>query len=186
MQIKDAVLKLASRLEIPFLLAIDGRCAAGKTTLAAQLAEEWDCNVIHMDDFYLPFVRRTSERLALPGGHVDLDRLREEVLLPLRTGRSFRYRPYDCHADRWLPPRFLDGTKSTVVEGSYSCHPELSGLYDARVFLDIAPEAQLERLKNRDADAVNTFLSTWIPREEQYFSVCNIRERCGLVLRVEI
>ena len=123
---------------------------------------------------------------TLPGGHVDLDRLREEVLLPLRTGRSFRYRPYDCHADRWLPPRFLDGTKSTVVEGSYSCHPELSGPYDARVFLDIAPEAQLERLKNRDADAVNTFLSTWIPREEQYFSVCNIRERCGLVLRVEI
>ena len=81
---------------------------------------------------------------------------------------------------------FLDGTKPTVVEGSYSCHPALSDLYDAGVFLDISPEVQLERLKTRNADAVNAFLTTWIPREEQYFSVCNIRDLCDLVIRVDI
>ena len=179
------VLALASRLERPFLLAIDGRCAAGKTTLAAQLAEEWDCNVVHMDDFYLPFRDRTPERLAQPGGHMDLDRLREEVLRPLRAGSSVRYRPYDCHADRWLPSRFLDWAKPTVVEGSYSGHPALSGLYDAGVFPDISPEAQLKRLKARDADAVHAFLTAWIPREEQYFSACEIRDRCDLVIRAD-
>ena len=52
----------------PFLVAIDGRCAAGKTTLAGELQAALGCNVVHMDDFYLPFSRRTAERMARPGG----------------------------------------------------------------------------------------------------------------------
>ena len=35
------------------IIAIDGRCAAGKTTLAARLAKELGGDVIHMDDFFL-------------------------------------------------------------------------------------------------------------------------------------
>ena len=35
------------------LVAIDGRCAAGKTTLAASLQAQLGCNVFHMDDFFL-------------------------------------------------------------------------------------------------------------------------------------
>lgn len=34
------------------LVAIDGRCAAGKTTIAAKLQELCSCNVIHMDHFF--------------------------------------------------------------------------------------------------------------------------------------
>ena len=33
------------------IVAIDGKCTSGKTTLASQLAEIYDCNVFHMDDF---------------------------------------------------------------------------------------------------------------------------------------
>ena len=183
MRAKDAVLALAADLESPFLLAIDGRCAAGKTTLAAELAEQWGCNVIHMDDFYLSFRDRTPERMAQPGGHMDLERLQEEVLLPLRKGASFWYRPYDCHRDLWLPPRSLDGGKPTIVEGSYSCHPRLSGFYDAMVFLDISQKEQLSRVRRRNADATEMFLTTWIPREEYYFSVCGIQAHCDLVVK---
>jgi adenylylsulfate kinase-like enzyme len=35
------------------LVAIDGRCASGKTTLAAALKEKLSCEIIHMDDFFL-------------------------------------------------------------------------------------------------------------------------------------
>ncbi len=185
MQAKDAVWNLVSRFERPFLLAIDGRCAAGKSTLAVRLATKWDCNVLHMDDFYLPFSRRTPERMAQPGGHMDLERLREEVLLPLRAGQIVRYRPYACHDDRWLPEREADGRKPTVVEGAYSCHPALSDLFDARVFLEIGSGQQLERLRIRDPGAVDGFLTTWIPREEQYFSACAVRSQCDLVLNAE-
>ena len=36
------------------VMAIDGRCAAGKTTLAHRLAANYAGAVIHMDDFFLP------------------------------------------------------------------------------------------------------------------------------------
>ena len=44
------------------IIAIDGRCAAGKTTLAARLAKELGGDVIHMDDFI------RGRRLQLPSG----------------------------------------------------------------------------------------------------------------------
>ena len=37
----------------PFLIAIDGRCAAGKTTFAEKLSSIMECSVIHMDHFFL-------------------------------------------------------------------------------------------------------------------------------------
>ena len=169
----------------PFLVAVDGRCAAGKTTLAGELQAALGCNVVHMDDFYLPFSRRTAEQMARPGGNMDFDRLLSEVLLPLRSGESALYRHYDCHADRFLTARELDGSALTVVEGSYSCHPALRELYDLRVFLDISPETQERRLTARDPSVVEAFRTVWIPREEHYFDACQVRGCCGLVLRVE-
>ena len=34
------------------IVAIDGPCTSGMTTLAAKLAEIYDCNVFHMDDVF--------------------------------------------------------------------------------------------------------------------------------------
>ena len=78
------------------IVAIDGKCTSGKTTLAAQLAEVYDCNVFHMDDFFLRPEQRTPARFAEVGGNVDYERFREEVLLPLKSGKAFSYRPFDC------------------------------------------------------------------------------------------
>lgn len=36
----------------PLLVAIDGRCGSGKTTLGFYLQELFDCNLFHMDDFF--------------------------------------------------------------------------------------------------------------------------------------
>ena len=78
------------------IVAIDGSCTSGKTTLATRLAEIYDCNVFHMDDFFLRPEQRTQERYAEVGGNVDYERFREEVLLPLKKGRAFAYRPFSC------------------------------------------------------------------------------------------
>jgi len=78
------------------IVAIDGSCTAGKSTLALALAGEYDCNLIHMDDFFLRPEQRTPERLAETGGNVDYERFLSEVLIPLKAGEAFSYRPYDC------------------------------------------------------------------------------------------
>ncbi len=84
------------------LIAVDGRCAAGKTTLAAQLQKDLGCDVIHMDDFFLRPEQRTEERLRQPGGNIDWERFREEVLTPFRQGAPFSYRPYDCQVQTFV------------------------------------------------------------------------------------
>ena len=59
----------------PAVVAIDGRCGSGKTSLAALIAALFPCNVFHMDDFFLPPALRTPERLSQPGGNVDRERM---------------------------------------------------------------------------------------------------------------
>ena len=46
---------LLANAAAPVVLALDGRCGSGKTTMAAALAEQFpDSIVLHTDDFYLP------------------------------------------------------------------------------------------------------------------------------------
>lgn len=75
-----------------WILAIDGNCCAGKSKFAAQLAERFSATVFHMDDFFLRPEQRTAERLAAPGGNVDHERFRAEVLLPLTRGEDVQLR----------------------------------------------------------------------------------------------
>lgn len=98
-----AIRKLLDNKE-RIIVAIDGRCAAGKSTLAAQLKERSGFTVLHMDDFFLRPEQRIPERWETPGENVDHERFLEEVLLPLSRGESFSYRAYDCHTQNFKDP----------------------------------------------------------------------------------
>lgn len=164
----------------PFFIAIDGRCASGKTTLAAALQRELDAVLFHMDDFFLRPEQRTPERLATPGGNVDHERFLAEVLLPIRDGNTaLEYRPYDCHAAQLTDPIRAEITPIVIVEGSYSCHPALRAYYDLRLFLTVEPEEQLRRIEARGGPGVlPAFRERWIPLEERYFEACAVQEAC--------
>ena len=132
------------------LVAIDGRCAAGKTTLAASLQAQLACNVFHMDDFFLRSEQRTAARFAEPGGNVDRERFLAEVLTPLRRGEKIFYRRFDCASMQLQSAVETAPGKLVVTEGAYSMHPELAPYYDLSVFLDISPELQRERILRRN------------------------------------
>ncbi|MBR6760501.1 MAG: (d)CMP kinase [Oscillospiraceae bacterium] len=166
----------------PVFIALDGRSAAGKSTLAAQLARQIHCLVLHMDDFYLPLANRTAEQMAQPGGHMDYPRLLQEVLLPLHEKQCCSYSAFDCKQQILLPPISLFAAPIILLEGSYSCHPLLWEQADLHCFLDITPQQQAERLAMRDRQSAAQFHSVWIPREEQYFSAYDIRQRCDRIL----
>lgn len=168
----------------PFLLAIDGRCASGKTTLALQIKERIDCNVIHMDHFFLRPEQRTEERLAQPGGNIDWERFLDEVLVPLGQNKSFVYRPYDCHKQALSNPIQIEPRSITLLEGAYSCHPQLFDKYNYHVFISVDPDEQLRRIRARNGlNAAWIFKEKWIPLEEKYFSAFNIEKRCDLYLQ---
>ena len=162
-------------------VAIDGSCAAGKTTLAGQIAERYDCNVFHMDDFFLRTEQRTKERYAQVGGNVDYERFREEVLLPLKAGRWICYRPFDCKTFTLSEGIMTAPGKLNIVEGSYSLHPYFGELYDLKIFLTVDPETRRARILQRPEFLHRRFFEEWIPMETRYFEEFGIRERCNLV-----
>jgi uridine kinase len=168
------------------IVAIDGRCAAGKTTLARELEEYFLCNTIHMDEFFLRPQQRTAERLAQPGGNIDHERFLTDVLLMLKKGLPFAYRPFDCHTMSLQKPISLIPTNLTIVEGSYSCHPELWDYYTLHIFLDIDEALQRQRILARNgADGLAAFNTRWIPMEERYFDAFDLRRRCEVYLKSE-
>lgn len=163
------------------ILAIDGSCTAGKSTLASCLAAEFDCNLFHLDDFFLRPEQRTKERLAQPGGNVDYERFREEVLLPLKTGAAFSYRPYDCGTGCLKEAVPVEPKRINVVEGSYSHHPYFGDPYDLKIFLDVSADVRTQRILQRPAFLYKRFFEEWIPMEQRYFEAYSIRERADLL-----
>ena len=153
--------------------AIDGRCAAGKTTLATELQKRLSpCNLFHMDDFFLRPAQRTAARLQTAGENIDHERFLQEVLLSLKKGEAFSYAPYDCHTQSLRTPIEIMPSRLSIVEGSYACHQSLLPFYDLRIFLDVDKKTQANRLLAREGgEGAVVFFKQWIPLEEAYFAL---------------
>lgn len=161
----------------PVIIAIDGVCGGGKTTLGEWLATQYDCNLFHMDDFFLRKEQRTAERYAQPGGNVDYERFYEEILKPVLTGKECLYRKFDCSTFTLGEAKRIAWQRFNIIEGSYSQHPYFKDSYQLRVFLDLSPEEQYRRLLNRVPEKINRFVEEWIPLENQYFEAYGIRDK---------
>ena len=161
----DALLSTGKQI----VIAIDGNCTAGKSTLASVLEKEYDCNVFHMDDFFLRPEQRTPERFAEVGGNVDYERFKEEILIPLQDGKQFSYRPFDCSTFTLANPVTVIPKQLNIIEGTYSHHPYFGNLYDLKVMLTVTPELQRERILQRPAFLHQRFFEQWIPMENRYF-----------------
>ena len=171
------------------LLAIDGKCAGGKTTLGYYLQSEFGGTLLHMDDFFLRPEQRTKERLSQPGGNVDYERFREEVLRPLIRGEDVCYRPFNCSTLQVEKGRRLvtldPGSRLYIIEGSYSCHPYFENPYDLRIFIDINEKEQLERIRRRNGEQLfKRFQNEWIPMENTYFEYFQIQENSDIRLSI--
>ena len=151
------------------IVAIDGKCTSGKTTLASKLAEIYDCNVFHMDDFFLRPEQRTPERFAEVGGNVDYERFHEEVLLPLKSRKAFSYRPFDCSTFTLAAPVAVAPKKLNIIEGTYSHHPYFGNPYDLKILLTVDEEIQRQRILERPSFLHKRFFEEWIPMENRYF-----------------
>lgn len=167
------------------IVAIDGNSGAGKSTLSNLLSEVYDCNLFHMDDFFLRPELKTEKRLKEVGGNVDYVRFKEEVITRLKSGQEFKYQIYDCKQmalTEWISviPKRLN-----IIEGSYSMHPTLIDSYDLKIFLHIEPEEQSLRILKRNGPIMHKrFLCEWIPLENKYFKEMKIPEHSDLVFKI--
>jgi len=165
-------------------VAIDGRCAGGKSTLAKVLSKIYDCNVFHADDYFLTPDLRTKERLFEVGGNFDRVRFENEILKNI--GTDFDYYAYNCSTGK-MEKRSSKRKKINVIEGSYSHHPDIKKYYDISVFVDVDESSQIERIRKRNGEAMLArFVSEWIKKEEAYFDKFSVKEKsCILFNKID-
>lgn len=166
------------------IVAMDGRCASGKTTLAIKIQQEISCNIVQMDDFFLPSELKTKERLEKVAGNIHDERIKREVLSPWKQDpkQTVKYRPYNCQTNTYDSPIILQAKKLNIVEGVYSMHPDLLNFYDYKIFLTVDEKTQRERLQKRDPKQLNLFLKQWVPMEEKYFKQTKIHDKSDLII----
>lgn len=168
--------------EKPRVIAIDGRCASGKTTLAEDLSRRIDLVRIMMDDFFLPLELRTKERFNESGGNIHYERFIEEVINNLGKNEPFIYRRFSCSTMNYSSFVRVEPASLICIEGSYSLHPRFPKYWDVAFFLTVDKEEQLRRLEKRCPEKMDAFKTKWIPLEEEYFNKCKTIERADYIL----
>lgn len=168
------------------IVVIDGGSASGKSTLSKLLEKLYDCNIFHMDDFFLQQHQRTKERLKEIGGNIDKERFLKEILVPLSNKDIINYHKFDCSTMRLGENIEIKPKKLTIIEGVYSMHPEFEDFYNLSVFLNIDDNLQEERILNRNTPYyANRYLNEWIPLENIYFEKTNITKRCNVLITMK-
>ncbi len=173
---KDDLLK-------PFVLAIDGRSASGKTTFASRLSEIVGAPVIHTDDFFRPRNKEGELEISEYSGNFDIERFKNEAVCGIASGKDFCVSAFDCKKGMITETLKYSRSDVYIVEGAYSLHPELGKYWDLSLFFDVDSETQQKRIVNRNGiKSYIAFESIWIPAEERYFEKYKIMSRSDSII----
>jgi uridine kinase len=161
------------------VIAIDGDAASGKTTLSLELAKHYHATVIHTDQFYLPFDKRTES----PAGHMNIKKIIHEVLIPHALGKELHFEWFDPHQGKVREIIQLPHTQLLILEGSYSMHPDLLPYMHYKIFLSISESLQQKRILSRsNPETLEKFKSIWIPKEKLYQSAFSIPAFADIII----
>ncbi|SHJ48560.1 Uridine kinase [Hathewaya proteolytica DSM 3090] len=187
-KITKKLIEMSHKSDGIIVVAIDGRCGSGKTTLSEYLSHKLHCSVIHMDDFFLPSHLRTPSRLKEPGGNIHYERFSEEIKEKLKIDKcdKISYGIFNCAKMCIDSQVVLPKTKIIIVEGTYSLHPNYDEMYHYKIFCNVDEEIQRQRIIMRNGKKIyENFKNKWIPMEERYFSSMDIKNKCDIILNMD-
>lgn len=169
------------------VVGIDGRSGVGKSTAAQWLADKTGGIVIDGDSFFAGGVGIRSESPQVRSDMcIDRPKL-SGVLEGLRSRRIVSYRPFDWDAfDGSLSPQEIRIVSSSIyiLDGVYSCHPDLDDLVDLRTCAYVSDQTRMNRLLEREGQ-IGPWERQWHEAEEWYFRYVMPLQRFHLSLELE-
>ncbi|MEU1607591.1 uridylate kinase [Micromonospora matsumotoense] len=173
----------------PTRVAVDGPPAAGKTTLADELAvvlRERGRDVIRatIDDFLFARAQRYPRgEYSAEGCYFDThdrEALTRVLLDPLGPGGDRRFRPavYDRTTDTAMSPPVTTASPDAVLvfDGVFLMRPELIDRWELRIFVSTTPERTVDRAVVRErrvssrAEVERRWRERYLPAQEFYFA----------------
>ncbi|WP_199546494.1 cytidylate kinase family protein [Streptomyces sp. N35] len=192
----------------PLRVAIDGPPAAGKTTLADELAavlRAQDREVIRatVDDFLFPRAQRYRRgRYSAEGCYFDAHdhvALRRVLLDPLgpRGDRKFQHAAYDRDTDTASSPPTATAPSDAVLlfDGVFLLRPELIDRWDLRIFVSVPFERTVDRARARGtalgrsaadtAEIERSWHHRYIPAQQLYFATARPTDHADIIVHNE-
>jgi uridine kinase len=185
----------------PTRVAVDGPPAAGKTTLADELAvvlRAQGREVIRatIESFLFPRARRYQRGELSPEGcyldNHDYEALNRVLLDPLgpRGNRRFQEAIYDRNTDAALSPPVTTAPVDAVLifDGVFLLRPELRDRWDLRIFVSTAFQNTVDRalIGERDALSAAAIERRWreryIPSQQFYFTTARPADNADIVV----
>ena len=146
------------------IITIDGVAGAGKTTLAAFMAAEYEektsVQVVHMDDLYDgwsdPLGAALTEKLiAIARGHL------EQSVVQTRS--------YDWSADRPGAELVIPPTNLLILEGVGSGQRSIREFAETKIWIDLEPIVGLRRVLARDGFQIEEQMLTFLQHQRLHF-----------------
>lgn len=148
------------------IVAVDGVDGAGKTQFADALALELGRGNravfrASIDDFHRSRAERYARGADSPDGFYrdsyDYATFRRVLVEPFRIGRigSFVLRAFDVDRDTPIEPKWTTAPDDAIllIDGIFLNRPELRGLWNYSIWLNVDPETAAARMLERDAGA---------------------------------
>lgn len=191
---------VAARTDGSAFVGLDGRSGVGKSTLAAATQQQLGSadprltvTVIEGDQFYGGGSAATwDDRSAADKVAEAMDWRRQlAVLEALRSTGTAEWRSFDWDAADWDTPNSplsaeistCRATEVVILEGAYSCRPELHGQLDSTVLLDPPRPLRRQQLLAREGEAYRAdWEGRWSEAEDLYFGSIMGPDRFDLVL----
>ncbi|WP_371409048.1 uridylate kinase [Micromonospora zamorensis] len=185
----------------PTRVAVDGPPAAGKTTLADELAvvlraQGRDVIRATIDDFLFPRAQRYPRgEFSAEGCYFDTHdhgALNRVLLDPLGPDGDRRFQPavYDHTTDTVLAPPLTTAAADAVLlfDGVFLMRPELIDRWDLRVFVSTALESTVERAVIRErrgssqVDVERRWRQRYIPAQQLYFATVRPSDHADIIV----
>jgi uridine kinase len=185
----------------PTRVAFDGPPAAGKTTLADELAvalQEQGREVIRatIEGFLFPRAQRYRRgEYSAEGCYFDthdFDALRRVLLDPLGPGGDRRYQRavYDRGTDRVMPPAATTASPDAVLlfDGVFLLRPDLIDRWDLRIFVSAPFEDTIARALVRERgvlsadDVERRWRERYIPSQQFYFATVRPTDHADILV----
>lgn len=159
------------------VIAIDGRAGAGKTTLANELALALslrrEVSVIHLDEIYAGWDLALTQTLTDSLSH---------IVQSLAAERTASVPIYNWHLGEFDSRREISPCDLIILEGVGSAQRVVRDMATTTIWIDIEPNAGLERVLDRDGLAIEEEMKRWQIREEAHFLTEQTRENADFIL----
>lgn len=163
-----------------YIVAIDGRGGAGKTTLTEYVEKLLpNFSVLNGDAYFEP------DDNTIAFGSFNEERFEKEVLSQLRVGKSeFTYRPYRWGDKEPMSNKKLRITEGIIIERSGSFAFDLE--YDFKIWVETPAKLALQRGQERDEmpleQGYRSWKEVWQPQEDAHFNKVKPLETADIVI----